>query len=166
MENPVSGTSQFDVESLPSSKGGGIMKKYPIKSGPFKKDPRPAPKSGERTSHSFKAPSARPQGEASHGKGNPDELKLCGYNACQKVYLTRAEDIVRVYLTENRLEEFSELVKSCVRRRKAYHILLTTWRRSLVVATMRVSASSQKGDCLPRGTSFFPSWKIRRMRPS
>jgi TrmH RNA methyltransferase len=64
-----------------------------------------------------------PRPEAARGKGSDDEIKMCGYNACQKLYLTRAEDVIRVYLIESRLEEFSELVKSCVRRRKAYHVV-------------------------------------------
>jgi TrmH RNA methyltransferase len=64
-----------------------------------------------------------PRSEAARGKGNDDEIKMCGYNACQKLYLTRAEDVIRVYLVESRLEEFSDLVKSCVRRRKAYHVV-------------------------------------------
>lgn len=61
--------------------------------------------------------------EAARGKGRLDEIKLCGYNSCLKLYETRAEDVIRVYVVEPRREEFSELIKSCVRRRKAYHIV-------------------------------------------
>jgi TrmH RNA methyltransferase len=61
--------------------------------------------------------------EAARGKGRLDEIKLCGYNSCLKLYETRAEDVIRVYVVESRREEFSELIKSCVRRRKAYHIV-------------------------------------------
>ena len=61
--------------------------------------------------------------EAARGKGRLDEIKLCGYNACLKLYETRAEDVIRVYVVESRREEFSDLIKSCVRRRKAYHIV-------------------------------------------
>lgn len=61
--------------------------------------------------------------EANRGKGSPDEIKLCGFNACMKLYETRAEDIIRVYLVESRAERCVELIKSCARRRKAYHIV-------------------------------------------
>lgn len=68
-------------------------------------------------------PAARRSSEASRGKGQPDEIKLCGLNACMKLYKTRAEDIIRVYVVESRLESCSELIKSCARRRKAYHVV-------------------------------------------
>lgn len=64
--------------------------------------------------------------EANRGKGNPDEVKLCGLNACMKLYRTRAEDIIRVYVIESRMEDCAELIKSCARRRKAYHVVSTT----------------------------------------
>ncbi len=99
------------------------MKQFPTKSKPFSKDLKPRFKPADRATKPQRPPQASGSTEASRGRGQDDELKLCGYNACQKVYLTRAEDIVRVYLTESRLEDFSELVKSCVRRRKAYHIV-------------------------------------------
>lgn len=61
--------------------------------------------------------------EANRGKGSPDEVKLCGLNACMKLYQTRAEDIIRVYVVESRLEDCADLIKSCARRRKAYHVV-------------------------------------------
>jgi TrmH RNA methyltransferase len=84
-------------------------------SRPGNQRPEPRPES--------RAPRPSTGHEAARGKGSDDEIKMCGYNACQKLYLTRAQDIIRVYLVESRLEEFSELVKSCVRRRKAYHVV-------------------------------------------
>lgn len=61
--------------------------------------------------------------EANRGKGSPDEIKLCGLNACMKLYQTRAEDIIRVYVLESRMNDCADLIKSCARRRKAYHIV-------------------------------------------
>ena len=78
--------------------------------------PLPTQKSGPGKSQNIHS-------EAARGKGRLDEIKLCGYNSCLKLYETRAEDVIRVYVVESRREEFSELLKSCVRRRKAYHIV-------------------------------------------
>jgi RNA methyltransferase, TrmH family len=61
--------------------------------------------------------------EATRGKGHPDEMKICGLNACLRLYKVRAEDIIRVYVVENRLESCADLIKSCARRRKAYHVV-------------------------------------------
>ena len=111
-----------------------------------KPDARPVEKSVERP--------LKPQSEASHGKGSPDEIKMCGYNACQKLYESRAEDIIRVYLVQTRLEEFSELVKSCVRRRKAYHVV--------TVADMdKISGSTHhEGVCIIAKRRLPPTWDL------
>lgn len=129
------------------------MKQFPTKSKTFSKDTKPFAKPGAKA---FKPerpePKRGPSAEASRGRGQDDELKLCGYNACQKVYLTRAEDIVRVYLTESRLEDFSELVKSCVRRRKAYHVVS-------VEDMEKISGSSHhEGICIIAKRRLPPSW--------
>lgn len=125
-----------------------------MKSTTFKK---PAP---PRPSPSAIKPKPKPNPEASRGvstdssrgKGQDDEIKLCGYNACQKVYRTRAEDIIRVYLVESRLEEFSELVKSCVRRRKAYHVVS-------VEDMEKISGSTHhEGVCIIAKRKLPPSW--------
>ena len=94
------------------------------------------------------------QNEAARGKGQADEIKLCGYNACQKLYETRAEDIVRVYLVESRLEEFSELIKSCVRRRKAYHVVTPADME-------KISGSSHhEGVCIIAKRRVPPTWDL------
>jgi TrmH RNA methyltransferase len=93
-----------------------------------------------------------PRPEAARGKGSDDEIKMCGYNACQKLYLTRAEDVIRVYLIESRLEEFSELVKSCVRRRKAYHVVSPEDME-------KISGSAHhEGVCIIAKRRIPPSW--------
>jgi RNA methyltransferase, TrmH family len=94
----------------------------------------------------------RAMSEVARGKGNLDEIKLCGYNACQKLHDTRAEDIIRVYLIETRLEEFSELVKSCVRRRKAYHVVTSE-------DMDKISGSTHhEGVCIIAKRRLPPSW--------
>jgi TrmH RNA methyltransferase len=90
--------------------------------------------------------------EASRGKGRDDEIKMCGFNACQKLFLTRAEDIIRVYLVESRLEVFSELVKSCARRRKAYHVVSPEDMEKISGST------HHEGVCIIAKRTTPPSW--------
>jgi RNA methyltransferase, TrmH family len=88
--------------------------KAPVKAAlpPKRQAPTPTGNSEPKRTH-----------DANRGKGSPDEVKLCGLNACLKLYKTRAEDIIRVYVVESRLEDCAELIKSCARRRKAYHVV-------------------------------------------
>lgn len=51
------------------------------------------------------------------------ELKYYGFNACMALWQQRAEDIIRVYLTTDRLKECGALLKWCAARKKAYHIV-------------------------------------------
>ena len=90
--------------------------------------------------------------EVARGKGNLDEIKLCGYNACQKLHDTRPHDIIRVYLVEARLEEFSELVKSCCLKRKAYHVVTSE-------DMDKISGSTHhEGVCIIAKRRLPPSW--------
>lgn len=143
------------------------QQKGPRPSRPFGRRPedadsrRPAPRRDaptqafrEKPPQREKLPPQKPQAEASHGKGNVDEIKMCGYNACQKLYLTRAEDVIRVYLVESRLEEFSELVKSCVRRRKAYHVVAPADME-------KISGSAHhEGVCIIAKRRIPPTWDL------
>ena len=116
----------------------------------------PAPISTARDTISTTAiPYVRPlraMPEVARGKGNLDEIKLCGYNACQKLHDTRPHDIIRVYLVEARLEEFSELVKSCCLKRKAYHVVTTE-------DMDKISGSTHhEGVCIIAKRRLPPSW--------
>ncbi len=51
------------------------------------------------------------------------ERKYYGLNACLELWQHRRDDIIRVYLIERRLAEFSELLKWCAAKKKAYHIV-------------------------------------------
>lgn len=51
------------------------------------------------------------------------ELKIHGFNACMAVFKSRPEAIVRVYLTQARMKVFGDVVKMCVQKRKAYHVV-------------------------------------------
>ncbi len=116
----------------------------------------PAPVSTARDTISTTAiPYVRPlraMPEVARGKGNLDEIKLCGYNACQKLHDSRPHDIIRVYLVEARLEEFSELVKSCCLKRKAYHVVTSE-------DMDKISGSTHhEGVCIIAKRRLPPSW--------
>jgi TrmH RNA methyltransferase len=51
------------------------------------------------------------------------ELKYHGANACLALWRERPEDIIRVYVEQARLPEFSELLKWVASQRKAYHLV-------------------------------------------
>jgi TrmH RNA methyltransferase len=50
-------------------------------------------------------------------------VKLCGLNACRAIFRHRPDDIVRVYLTEQRLPELRDVLQWCAKERRAYHIV-------------------------------------------
>ena len=52
-----------------------------------------------------------------------DEIKYYGLNACLALWHNRANDIIRVYVGEERVKELGPLLKWCARQKKAYHVL-------------------------------------------
>lgn len=52
-----------------------------------------------------------------------DEQKFYGVHACQALFAARAGDIVRAYVTNERMPAFADLMKWCARNKKAYHIV-------------------------------------------
>jgi TrmH RNA methyltransferase len=59
------------------------------------------------------------------GATKPQEIKLCGLQACLAVYRRRPQDIVRVYLEQSRLAELKTMLAWCAKERKAYHVVTT-----------------------------------------
>lgn len=51
------------------------------------------------------------------------EMKICGIHACLMAFEKRPQDIVRVYLTEDNLKQFSKVLKYCVNNKLAYRVL-------------------------------------------
>lgn len=47
---------------------------------------------------------------------------MAGRNACRALWDKRADDVRRVYLTEENLKPFADVLKECARRRIAYHV--------------------------------------------
>lgn len=51
------------------------------------------------------------------------EIKVYGLNACRALWENRADAIIRVYVTKERLGEFGPLLRWCAKHKKAYHVL-------------------------------------------
>jgi TrmH RNA methyltransferase len=65
-------------------------------------------------------------GTSSEQKGlrqNHDEVKLYGLNACQTLARRRIEDLVRVYVTEERIKNFGHVLSWCAQNKRAYHVV-------------------------------------------
>src|SRR5690606_27145328 len=52
-----------------------------------------------------------------------DELKIYGMNACLGFFRKRNQDLIRVYLTEEKLKTLKEVISFCVNSKLAYHIV-------------------------------------------
>ena len=52
-----------------------------------------------------------------------DEQKYHGRHACHALFAHRRDDIIRVYVDQPRVKEFSALLKWCAEQRRAYHIV-------------------------------------------
>ena len=75
----------------------------------------PAPATGEKTA-------ARPQSPADT-RDRADEVRICGVNACRAVAETKRDRIIRVYVSEARLQTFGSLLRWCAETRRAYHVV-------------------------------------------
>ena len=51
------------------------------------------------------------------------ETRVSGVNACRALFIRRATDIIRVYLIEERVRDFGDLLSSCARLRLPYKIV-------------------------------------------
>jgi TrmH RNA methyltransferase len=51
------------------------------------------------------------------------EMKYYGLHACEALFQNRAADIIRVYVTSERMKECGPLLKWCAKNKKAYHVV-------------------------------------------
>ena len=65
------------------------------------------------------APFARPRHP---GSSNAPEHKVAGENACRALFLRRPDDIRRVYVTEQTLPRFKDVLGWCADHKLAYHV--------------------------------------------
>lgn len=52
-----------------------------------------------------------------------DETRIFGVNACRAVFQNRPDAIVRMYVAQNRIPQFTEIMKFCAASRRAYHVI-------------------------------------------
>lgn len=71
----------------------------------------------KKRSPAKKAPAKKPAEPARR------EIKYYGVAACQMLWQRRPQDVIRIYVTEERLGEFSKCLKWAAAERKAYHIV-------------------------------------------
>lgn len=62
-------------------------------------------------------------GEKPNNAMRRDETRIHGVNACRSFFEKRKDDLIRVYLTQERSYEFNDVMKHCVENRLAYHII-------------------------------------------
>ncbi|MBI1944169.1 MAG: rRNA methyltransferase [Deltaproteobacteria bacterium] len=68
-------------------------------------------------------PPGPPKRPPPHPKAqNLPELKVAGANACRALWTKRPDDVRRVYVTEEQVAAFADVLKECARRRIAYHV--------------------------------------------
>lgn len=61
--------------------------------------------------------------EARPKRSSRSETKVYGQNACRALWESRADAIIRVYVTPDKVKNFGNLLKWCAKNKKAYHVL-------------------------------------------
>lgn len=82
-----------------------------------------------------------------------NESKVYGLQACRALFAKRPADIVKVYLAENRLKTFAELISWCVKQRKAYKVVRLDELEKLTESV------HHEGICLIAKEPVIPAWK-------
>ncbi|RLS53531.1 MAG: tRNA/rRNA methyltransferase [Planctomycetota bacterium] len=86
------------------------------------RDPR-KPKPGPRQRPAVSPTGKRRPVPAALRQQQADERKVCGLHACLQLFERRPEDIIRVYLTEDRSRNVPELLRWCAQNRRAYNVV-------------------------------------------
>lgn len=63
------------------------------------------------------------------------ETKIYGENACLALFKKRPEDIIQLFLTKDKLNAFSAIVKYCAQNKKAYHLVTRAELDTMTKAT-------------------------------
>lgn len=69
------------------------------------------------------SPPPRPPGSSGMPVRLEDEQKLCGLNACRAVFAQRPQDLVKVYVQQERVKELGPLLQWCAQNKRAYKIV-------------------------------------------
>ncbi len=79
---------------------------------------KPSPEQIYKKRPVVKKPSPRKSDEPAR-----KEVKYYGVAACQALWQKRPQDVIRIYVTDERVSEFSKCLKWAATERKAYHIV-------------------------------------------
>ncbi len=82
-----------------------------------------------------------------------NESKVYGLQACRALFAKRPEDIIKVYLAENRQKTFADLLRWCASQRKAYKTVMVDELEKLTESV------HHEGVCLIAKESVPPAWK-------
>lgn len=63
------------------------------------------------------------------------ETKIYGENACLALFKNRPEDIIQLFLTKEKLNKFSAIIKYCAQNKKAYHLVMRAELDQMTKAT-------------------------------
>jgi TrmH RNA methyltransferase len=77
------------------------------------------------TPPSPRQPRAKAEGEGPSRdvKAGFGEIKLYGLNACQTLARKRMDDIIRVYVTDERIKNMGHVLSWCAQNKRAYHVV-------------------------------------------
>lgn len=86
--------------------------------------PRKRSHSSAAPSHATDSPLVHADtGREGHARGQRDEIRLYGLNACRAAYAARPQDLRKVYLTESRIATLREVLAYCVKHRLGYRVV-------------------------------------------
>jgi RNA methyltransferase, TrmH family len=86
-----------------------------------RKDRRTGPPGGGKPARgSDAAPTREP---SARRFDSSDEQKFHGRHACHALFARRRDDLIRVYLLQERVKEFGEVLSWCAAQKRAYHIV-------------------------------------------
>jgi TrmH RNA methyltransferase len=82
-----------------------------------------------------------------------NESKVYGLQACRALFAKRPDDIIKVYLAENRQKTFADLLRWAASQRRAYKTVMTDELEKLTESV------HHEGICLIAREPAIPTWK-------
>lgn len=64
-----------------------------------------------------------------------EEIKVCGQHACRAVFRNRPQDILRVFVRDDRVADFSDLLHALAQQRRPYKVVLNEELERLTEST-------------------------------
>ena len=113
----------------PAARGGSRPAQEEMRGIPFDNKLRPKLDRDNEEFNEDWSTAAEGDGERGSREDRPDkidknEVKVAGVHACHAVFKQRPTSIIRAYVTDERMKEFSQLLSWCAKERKAYHVVI------------------------------------------